>query len=154
MGYLLLAGLAGITGALAMTPAAVGALDARTRAQPDLALLEAQVEVARQPQAPLVPPARALRAGDAGAARAKLAAAFRRAAAGQGVLVEAIDAMPATDGLVRLSVRLSGNEKAVIALADEIERQDPVTRFADWRIEAVAQGQVRLSAQMIAPWQA
>tara|TARA_B100000678_G_scaffold278266_1_gene272856 strand:- start:80 stop:529 length:450 start_codon:yes stop_codon:yes gene_type:complete len=149
-----LAALVGMAGAFAMTPAAIAELDARSEARLDLATLKARVAAAQQPQPPLLSPARTLRAGDATEARAKLASSLRRAAAGQGVLVEAIDPMTADKGLVRFSVRLSGNEKAVIALADEIERQDPVTRFADWRIEAVAQGQVRLSAQMIAPWQA
>lgn len=68
-----------------------------------------------------------------------------RLARGGGVLVEAIAPLETQAPLMALSLRVSGPEKAVLALADAIERERPLLRFRSWRIEPAEGGGVRLS---------
>jgi hypothetical protein len=76
-------------------------------------------------------------------------ARIERLAHGGGVLVEAIAPMAAPSPLVMLEVRVSGPEKAVLAFADAMERERPLLRFRNWRVEAVEGGGVRLSGVLI-----
>jgi hypothetical protein len=76
-------------------------------------------------------------------------ARLQRFAKAGGVLVEETNAVDAPDGLVALRVRVSGAEKAVLALADAFEREQPLMRFRSWSIVPVAGG-VRLSAEAVA----
>ncbi|WP_294258295.1 hypothetical protein [uncultured Sphingomonas sp.] len=72
-----------------------------------------------------------------------------RLAHGGGVLVEALAPAAQPAPLVMVELRVSGPEKAVLALADAIERERPLLRFHSWRVEAVAGGGVRLSGVLV-----
>lgn len=72
-----------------------------------------------------------------------------RLARGGGVLVEAIGPVAEPAPLVALSLQLSGPEKAVLALADAIERERPLLRFQRWRIQPAEGGGVRLRGVLV-----
>ncbi len=72
-----------------------------------------------------------------------------RLARGGGVLVEAIAPAAAGAPLVAVTLRVSGPEKAVLALADAIERERPLLRFQRWRIAPAEGGGVRLSGILV-----
>jgi hypothetical protein len=138
-GLLVVALLASLTGqALAELAAARAA-----RAQ----LAHAVTQSERLP--PIAGPGVALAAPDGAAGRAAMMARLQRFAKAGGVLVEETNAVDAPDGLVALRVRVSGAEKAVLALADAFEREQPLMRFRSWSIVPVAGG-VRLSAEAVA----
>ncbi|KTF68409.1 hypothetical protein ACNFJ7_07335 [Sphingomonas sp. HT-1] len=82
-------------------------------------------------------------------AEAMIAARIERLARSGGVLVEAMAPANARPPLVIITLRLSGPEKAVVALADAIERERPVLRFRSWRMVPAEGGGVRLSAELI-----
>ncbi|MBR0551018.1 hypothetical protein [Stakelama marina] len=125
-----------------------------TRARAGLSALRSAIEDTGTDR-PLIAGNKVLRAASARAARAAIGNRVRGLANRGGVLVEAMGAGgDAGEGLAAVSVRLSGNEKAVIALADAIERGDPVMRFGSWRIRAIADGTVRLQGVLVAPWRA
>jgi len=52
-----------------------------------------------------------------------------------------------------LRIRVSGAEKAVVALADALERGRPLMRMRSWRIEPIPEGGVRLIGEVVAAWQ-
>jgi hypothetical protein len=138
-GLLLLALLSPVTGR------ALGALSAARTAKAQLA----QAAAAPEQRAPIVADGVALAAPDAAAGRAAMMARLQRLAKAGGVLVEETSALEAPAGLVVLRVRASGAEKAVLALADAFEREQPLMRFRHWSIEPVAGG-VRLAAEAVA----
>ncbi|TGX54249.1 hypothetical protein E5A73_09055 [Sphingomonas gei] len=138
-GLLVLALLAPATGT------ALGELAAARTARSQLALAAAQPER----RTPLAAAGVALGAPDAAAGRAAMMARLQRLAKAGGVLVEETSGMEAPQGLVVLRVRVSGAEKAVFALADAFEREQPLMRFRRWSIEPVAGG-VRLAAEAVA----
>lgn len=72
-----------------------------------------------------------------------------RLARGGGVLVEAIAPLDSQAPLMALSLRVSGPEKAVLALADAIERERPLLRFRSWRVEPAEGGGVRLNGVLV-----
>lgn len=81
----------------------------------------------------------------------KAVAAHIRAAAKQGgVLVEEIAERKGGGAVVTLRLRLSGPEKAVVALADSIERDVPLVRLKAWRLLPLPDGGVRLVAEAVA----
>jgi hypothetical protein len=82
-------------------------------------------------------------------APAAIRARIERLAHGGGVLVEAIEPTPAPAPLVMVELRISGPEKAVLALADAIERERPLLRFRNWRIESAEGGGVRLRGALL-----
>jgi len=131
------------------TGTALGKL-ARARA----AVAEAQA-VARAPTRAAVPlTAAGLRTpgqNEAAAARAQ-ADRVRRLAAEGGVLVEQATQVPGGEGLVRLQFRLSGPDKALVALVDRIEREAPLLRFASWRASALTGGGLRVEGEAVAAW--
>jgi len=149
----LIAGIAGGLGALALLAPATGtALGKLARARG--AAVQAQMAVSA-PKAALVPmTAAGLRApGRTEAAAANgLVARVRKLAADGGVLVEQAAHTPAGEGLVRLQLRLSGPDKAVVALVDRIEREAPLLRFATWRATALPGGSVRIEGEAVAAW--
>lgn len=109
------------------------------------------VQAAALPERPaaIVAKGDALDAPDAAAGRAAIMARIQRLARAGGVLVEETSAAAAPEGLVALRVRVSGAEKAVVALADAFERERPLMRLRSWRVEPVAGG-VRLSGDAVA----
>jgi hypothetical protein len=100
-------------------------------------------------------PAAAFRvsAGGAAAAQKSVARRIRRGAAAGGLLVERLAAAaPVAPGIARLSVGMSGSEKAVLTLADAIEREGTGIRWRRWRIEPVSPGTLRLSGEAAIAW--
>ncbi|HTG38663.1 hypothetical protein [Sphingomonas sp.] len=94
-----------------------------------------------------------MRAGTQGAAQRAVATRLRRDAAANAVLVERIaGASPLGPGLARINVELSGSEKAVLIVADAIEREQPGVRWREWRLAAVSGGAVRLSGDVAIAW--
>ncbi|MEI9928423.1 MAG: hypothetical protein WDN44_12910 [Sphingomonas sp.] len=80
---------------------------------------------------------------------AALDAGIRARARSGGVLVEEIAALPSDGPVIAVRVRLSGAEKAVLALVDGVERGTPLIRLRAWRLSPTADGGVRLTAK---PW--
>ena len=146
-------GLAGGAAALLVlspfTGDALGRLDAARTVRARLAY------DARQPEtgAPLLRPGLALQAQDETAARALILARIAGLAKADGVLVETVSAAPMPRGSAAVRMRVSGAEKAVLAFADALERQRPVMRLRSWRVEPIAGDGVRLSGEVVAPWQ-
>ena len=95
---------------------------------------------------PVLKPDLAFPHGDATAA---IRARVERLAHGGGVLVESIEPAPAPAPLVMVQLRVSGPEKAVLVLADAIERERPLLRFRSWRVDAAEGGGVRLSGVLL-----
>lgn len=148
----MLSGLAGgVALAVALLGPAVEAVRALNAARQQRADLVARLAVPPVPAGPLVASDLAVPGGSAAAAR-DLSSRLRRAAGSAGVLVEALAPGRAAPGLVTVRVRLSGPEKAVLALVDATERGTPLTRFRDWRIDALSDGGVRVEGEMVAAW--
>ncbi|WP_313537977.1 hypothetical protein [Sphingomonas sp.] len=82
-------------------------------------------------------------------ATAAIRGRVERLAHGGGVLVETVLPTAAPAPLVMVQLRVSGPEKAVLALADAIERDRPLLRFRSWRVEAAEGGGVRLSGVLV-----
>lgn len=111
----------------------------------------ARADAASAPR-PVAVAAAAFPADDAADARRRLATRIRADAAHGGVLIESLAADPAAPtALAALTLRASGSEKAVLALADALERGGPPVRMAAWRLTS-APGGVRLDARLVAPW--
>ncbi len=114
--------------------------------------LTASLTAAPAPVRPPVTPSLAIAAGNRASALRNLAARVRTSAAAAGVLVEALAPGASQTGVVTLRVRLSGQEKAVIAMLDGVERGTPLIRFRSWRVSALADGGVRVEGEMVAAW--
>lgn len=114
--------------------------------------LEARRAAPAPAVAPLIAPALEIKAGDRTTASRRLAQQLRARAASAGVLVETLAPTAPLPGLVTLRVRMSGPEKAVIALAAEIERGVPLTRFRSWKVAALSDGGVRVEGEVVAAW--
>lgn len=149
----LIAGIGGGLVAVALLAPATGtALGKLGRARD--ALAEARAAVRAPVRAPVQLTAAGLRApgGSEAAAAGALAARVRKLAADGGVLVEQAVRAPGGEGLVKLQLRLSGPDKAVVALADRIERAAPLLRFAAWRASALPGGGLRIEGEAVAAW--
>lgn len=83
-----------------------------------------------------------------GAAKA-IGARIERLARGGGVLVESVAPVSAPAPLVMIGIRVSGPEKAVLALVDAIERERPLVRFRAWRLAPAEGGGVRLTGTLV-----
>jgi hypothetical protein len=129
---------------------ALGDLWSARQTRADLA---ARIAAPPEPMRPLVAPGLAVRAPDRAAAARMLATRIRDAAGAAGVLVETVVPTAPRPGIVTLRVRLSGPEKAMIALIDGIERGTPLTRFRVWRATALTDGGVRVEGELVAAWQ-
>lgn len=149
----LIAGIGGGVAAVALLAPATGtALGKLARAREAVAAARATVAAPRPAPVPLL--AAGLRApgGNEAAAARALAERIRRLAAEAGVLAEQVAPAPADAGLVRLRLRLSGPDKAVVALADRIEREAPLLRFSSWQAAALTGGGLRLEGEAVAAW--
>jgi hypothetical protein len=136
---MLIGGIAGLAAALLLAPATGTALGelARPAAPP-----------------PLLAPGLGLHVADPAAGRAAIMQRVHGLARQGGVLVEEIATAPAPAGVVVLRIRVSGAEKAVVALADALERGRPLMRMRSWRIEPIPEGGgVRLIGEVVAAWQ-
>ncbi len=145
-------GLAGLAVALLLAPATGTALGDLAAARAERAKLAA---VAAQPAAPppLLAPGLDLHAADPAAGRSAILQRIRGLAQSGGVLVEEASVAPAPDGVVALRIRLSGPEKAVVALTDALERSKPLMRLRTWRIEPLTESEgVRLIGEVVAAW--
>ena len=135
---------AGLLAAALLAPATGTALGNLAAARAERAALTAQLAGPQGPPPPLLVSGLAL-GGDA----ASLAANIRERARSGGVLVEAIANASGPDRLVVLQLRLSGPEKAVLALADSLERDAPLVRLRGWRLAGI-EGGVRLTGEAVA----
>ena len=142
---------AGLIAALLLVPATGSALRELAAARAERARLGALAETPAA-ASPLVAPGLALGTRDAAEGRAAIMARLERLAKAGGVLVEQMRAAQVPDPLAAVRVRLSGPEKAVLALADTLERERPLMRLRSWRVEPVAGG-VRLTGDVVAAWQ-
>jgi len=79
-----------------------------------------------------------------------LATRIRDRARAAGVLVEEIAPAPGEGKVVAVRVRLSGAEKAVLSLADGLERGTPLARLRAWRLTPIPEGGVRLIGEVVA----
>ncbi len=94
-----------------------------------------------------------VRAADIAAARAAMMQRVQSLAKASGVLVEETSAVPAAPGLAALRIRVSGAEKAVVALVDSVERAKPLMRLRRWRLDPVAGGGIRMTGDLVVAWQ-
>jgi hypothetical protein len=142
---------AGLLTLLLLAPATGTALGKLAQARADRM---AAAALARTPatRPPLLPSALRVRAANEAEAGRVVAARLRARAASAGVLVEQADRVRGGGGLVRLRLRLSGPDKAVVALADRLEREAPLLRFTRWRVGALPDGGARLDGEAVAAW--
>lgn len=146
-------GLGGGLIAAALLAAPLGeALAGLWSARQSRADLTASLSAPSPPVRPLLAPGLEVTAADRAAAARRLATTIRGRAASAGVLVEGLAPVSAPPGIVSTRVRLSGQEKAVIAMLDGIERGTPLTRFRNWRATALADGGVRVEGEVVAAW--
>jgi hypothetical protein len=135
---------AGLLLALLLAPATGTALGKLAAVRDERAALASKVAGPLLPPPPLVVSGLPL-AGDA----ALLAANIRERGRSGGVLVEEIANLPRPGRLVVLRLRLSGPEKAVLALADSLERDAPLVRLRTWQLTGI-EGGVRLTGEAVA----
>lgn len=96
-------------------------------------------------------PGLAIPAKDATAARAAIMNRLQTLAKASGVLVEETNAVDVPPGLGALRIRVSGAEKAVVALADALERGRPLIRLRGWQLVPIPGG-VRLTGEAVGAW--
>lgn len=149
----LVAGLGGglAAAALLAVPTAQ-ALSELWSARQHRANLEASLAAPVPPAGRLTAPELAIAAGNRASATRRFAQQVRARAASAGVLVETLAPTGRMSGLITLRVRLSGPEKAVVALTHEIERGTPLTRFRSWEVQALNGGGVRVEGELVAAW--
>jgi hypothetical protein len=135
---------AGLVIAALLAPATGTALGKLATARAERARLTAQLAQPHGPQPPLLVSGLAL-GGDA----ASFAANVRERARSGGVLVEEITNVSPSGRLVVLRLSLSGPEKAVVALADSLERDTPLVRLRGWKLAGIQSG-VRLTGEAVA----
>jgi hypothetical protein len=143
--------VSGLVLALLVAPFAGTALGrlATARAQRDAAVAHAATPA---PAAAILAPGLGLSERGAAAGRAAILARIQVLAKAGGVLVEESGAAKAPPGLVALRIRVSGAEKAVVALADALERGRPLVRLRSWQVVPIPGG-VRLTGEAVAAWQ-
>jgi hypothetical protein len=140
----------GLLAALLIAPfagTAVGEL-AKARGERD-----ALAAAARAPtgDVAVLAPGLAIPAKDAAAARTAILNRIQALAKTGGVLVEETHAIEGPPGIAGLRIRVSGAEKAVVALADALERGRPLIRLRSWQLVPIAGG-VRLTGEAVAAW--
>jgi len=137
---------AGVAGGLllaaVLAPATGTALGKLAAARADRARLTAEI-AAPDSNAALVAPGLALSGGED-----SVIARIRERARGGGVLVEEAVVAKGSGSLLVIRFRISGAEKAVIALADSLEREAPLVRLRTWKLVAIPGG-VRLTADAV-----
>ena len=135
---------AGLLLVLALAPSTGNALGKLETARAERARLAAIANAPERAPAPLVGPG--LAAGDD---NALLTARIRSRAHDAGVLVEEVTLAKGQGALIRLKLSFSGSEKAVVALADALERETLLIRFESWKLAPV-EGGLRLTGQALA----
>lgn len=133
---------AGLLLAALLAPATGTALGKLGAARAERAQLTAQLAGPQSAPAPL------LVSGLSGDTT-QLVATIRERARSGGVLVEEASDVSPPGRLVVLRLRLSGPEKAVVALADALERDTPLIRLRGWRLAGI-DGGVRLTGEAVA----
>lgn len=133
----------GLALVLALAPSVGTALGRLATAREERAALTAALAAPPAARGPLVARGLALRDPQA------LVAQIRERARSGGVLVEEATPVRGEGALIAIRLRISGPEKAVIALADALEREAPLVRLRGWRIAAI-EGGVRLSGDAVA----
>lgn len=141
---------AGLLLALLLAPFTGTALGKLARARAERAALAVAARAPADTEA-ILAPGLALGAGDAAAGRAAILARIQRLARAGGVLVEESGPVQVAPGLAGLRFRASGPEKAVVALADALERGRPLVRLRSWQIVPIPGG-VRLTGEAVAAW--
>lgn len=136
--------LAGLVLAAALAPATGTALGNLASARAERARLTAEIAAPATGGTPLVAPDLALQGGGD-----VLVARIRERARGGGVLIEEATPLKTEGSLVMIRFRASGPEKAVIALADALERETPLVRLRTWKLIAIPGG-VRLIGDAVA----
>lgn len=136
--------LAGLVLAALLAPATGTTLGNLAAARAERARLAAEIAAPANGPAPLVAPDLALQGGGD-----VLVARIRERARSGGVLVEEATPLKTDGALVIVRFRASGPEKAVIALADSLERETPLVRLRTWKLIAIPGG-VRLSGDAVA----
>ncbi len=142
----------GVVALLLLAPVTGTALGKLERAQAARVEAEGLAKAGPGRQVALVAPGLRVSGGGEAEATATLGRQIRQVAAQGGVLVERATRVPAGGGLVRLKLRLSAPDKAVVALTDRIEREAPLVRFASWRVTTLAGGGLRLEGEAVAAW--
>ena len=142
---------AGVIAMLALAPTTGTVLGQLAKARAERATLAATL-ANPDARAPAVAPALAIPAANAATARAFILARIQRLATSGGVLVEETGNVQLPQGLAGLRIRLSGPERAVIALADAVERERPLMRWRRWQLVPIAGGGVRLTGEIVAAW--
>ncbi|PVX30454.1 hypothetical protein [Sphingomonas pokkalii] len=137
--------LLGLVLALSLAPWTGAAIGALAKARAERARLAGLAAAPAAPIAVLAPSLAFPAQGGDAAMRVRI----ERLARGGGVLVEALAPAAAPAPLIAVTIRLSGPEKAVIAVADAIERERPLLRFRSWRIEPAEGSGVRLRGDLI-----
>ena len=135
--------LGGLLLAALLAPATGTALGKLSSVRNERAKLAETLAAPDTAGAALVAPGLALHGGSEA-----LIARIRERARGGGVLVEEATALKGNGSLVVVRLRISGAEKAVIALADSLEREAPLVRLRTWKLVAIPGG-VRLSADAV-----
>lgn len=141
---------AGLVLALIAAPFTGAALGVLSKARAEREVLAA---AARAPvgDVAVMAPGLAIGASDTAAGRAAIMARVQALAKSGGVLVEETSAVEVAPGLAALRIRVSGAEKAVVALADGLERGRPLVRLRSWQLVPIPGG-VRLSGEAVAAW--
>ena len=135
--------LAGLVLAALLAPATGTALGKLATVRADHARIAETLATPEMTNAPLVASGLALQGGgDA------LIARIRERARGSGLLVEEASVLKGAGLLLTVRFRVSGPEKAVIALADSLEREAPLVRLRTWKLIAIPGG-VRLSGDAV-----
>lgn len=129
-------------------------LDAARRARADMAAL------ARAPAIPVPPVAIAdesVVAPDGAVAATAVQDTVRRVAAQTGVLIERLDIAgePEPESPLRLHLLASGNEKAVLRFAAELQATTPLLALPRWDLSSSkgTAGALRLDADILSAWQ-
>ena len=144
----------GVLAALVAWPALTASSELQQR-RAEAGRLAAQSKSMATPSAMLVGETRALMASNRAAAERQIARSLMAQAKAGGLLIEAVSRGKAPgEHLIAVRFRLSGAEKGVLAIVDAVESDRPVMRLSEWRIEALADGDVRLTATVVAPWRA
>lgn len=148
---LAIGGATGLAAALLLAPATGTALGELATAREEHARLAALAAASPEPPS-LLASGLGLGVASPGAGQGAIVARVRTLARGGGVLVEETGPAPAPDGVAAVRIRVSGAEKAVIALVDAMERGRPLMRLRNWRIEPIQGGGVRLIGEAVAAW--
>lgn len=148
----ILAGVgAGLVAGLALMPATRESLAALSALRSERATLALAAAAPAAPTTLLVT-GQSLNVADQAAGRAAIETRVQALSKANGLLVEKMRDAQSSAALAAVSLRISGQEKALLSFIDTLEREQPLMRMQMWRIEPVGSG-VRLHATIVAAWQ-